>query len=167
MTVLADVTMEQQRSPQWCWAAITSSLSAHIQGQTISQEDVVCRILANQNCRLQPTPDICNVPFPLENAIRRICLRMVGIRGQVPFTMIQSQIDQRRQPLPITLAFPTQFGPVSHYVLIKGCTATPTSQEVILLDPAHTDAGESHVPFINLVQGTSMQASWMQTFLIQ
>lgn len=167
MGVLAQVTMEQQRSDQWCWAAVTSSVFRTLQGQPITQEDVVCQILANEDCRLNPTPEICNIPFSLESAIQRICKCGVGVRGVLPFGDVQTQIDEKGHPLPISITFQTQFGSVVHYCLIKGCNAVNGNEEVILLDPAHMDAGESHVPYADLLDGSVLGAAWTQSYVIQ
>lgn len=167
MSVLNNVNMEKQKNDQWCWAAVTSSVFHALQNSSISQENVVCQMLINEDCRSSPTPDICNVPFPLEAAIKKICKCAVGMGRVLSFAQIQAQIDNARRPLPIGITFSTQFGSVLHYCLIKGCNTVNGSQEVIVLDPAHADAGESHISYAALCDGSAIGAPWTDSFVLQ
>jgi hypothetical protein len=167
MGVLDDINMEKQKNDQWCWAAVTSSVFPTFQDGSISQEDVVCQMLINQDCRSSPTPDICDVPFPLETAIRKMCKCTVRIGRVLSFAQIQAQIDNARRPLPIGITFSTQFGSVLHYCLIKGCNTVDGGQEVIVLDPAQADGGESHIPYAALCDGSAIGAPWTDSFVLR
>src|SRR5262249_39796712 len=145
---------------------VTSSVFHALKGASISQEDIVCRMLINDDCRSLPTPDICNVPFPLETAIRKICECSVTMVQVLSFAQIQAEIDSGR-PLPIGITFSTPFGSVLHYCLIKGSNILSGEQEVIVLDPAHVDAGESHVPYKLLCDGSAMGGTWSDSFILQ
>jgi len=166
MGVLNQVTMEQQRNEKWCWAAVTSSVFRALKQTPISQAQVVCQVLNNPNCRLEPTPDECNKVFLLDVALQEVCECNVNVvENTLDFADLQNQVDSQSRPVPITLRFN---GGVFHYCLIKGCNDAGGLQEVILLDPAHLNGGETHIPYADLCDGAVLGgATWVQSFVIQ
>jgi hypothetical protein len=168
MGVLNNVKMQQQKNSQWCWAAVTCCVFPTFQPGPVTQEDVVCKMLINEDCRLSPTPGICDVPFPLEMAIRKICKCVVRLKEVLSFAQIQNQIDTAQRPLPIGLTFTSPLGFVLHYCVIKGCAIlSDGKQEVIVLDPAHADQSESRVSYAALCDGSAMGAQWTDSFVLQ
>ena len=167
MGLLDHVTMERQKNDQWCWAAVTSSVFKALQNAPITQEAVVCQVLNNPACSLQPTPTECDQPFLLDIALPQICQCAVTVQGVLPFSDLQDQIDKLNRPVAIGLALSTPLGSVIHYCLLKGCDDTTGQQEVIMLDPAHMAAGESHISYSDLCDGAVLGAVWTQSFLIQ
>jgi Papain-like cysteine protease AvrRpt2 len=167
MGVLAQVTMEQQKNDQWCWAAVTGSVFNFLQNASITQEEVVCRVLNNPACSTQPTPSECDRPSLLDIALPQICPCNLSTQGVLPFSDLQDQIDNHSHPVPIALEFATRLGSVVHYCLIKGCNEAAGGQEIILLDPAHMNAGECHISYVDLCDGAVLGATWIQSFVIQ
>jgi hypothetical protein len=166
MGELNNVSMQQQRNDQWCWAAVTSCVAGALQNRVLTQEDVVCQVLMNNNCNLSPTPDECNIPVALEVALGQVCGCAVNLLGQIPFASIQNQIDGVGRPLPIAVAFTGPFGFVIHYCIIKGYNTANGEPEVILLDPAHALAGESLIHYSALCDGSAMGGPWVESFVI-
>lgn len=167
MGVLTRVTMEQQKNDQWCWAAVTSSVFEYLQNAPITQEQVVCQVLNNPGCSVQPTPTVCDKPFLLDIALPQICQCNLSAQGVLQFSDLQDQIDNQNHPVPISIEFETPLGSVIHYCLIKGYNETAGGQEIILLDPAHMEAGESHISYVDLCDGAILGATWTQSFIIQ
>jgi len=164
MAVL-DLTLEEQKCQEWCWAAVTSGIARFVGAGTPSQEDVVCTMLKNGDCRDTPTPDRCNVPFALDRALAKMCGRSVSIRRVIPFPDIQQQIDELGQPVPIAIEFPESLG-VLHYCILTGCAEVTGKQEVVLLDPAHPGGGAIHIAYEDLVSSVALHASWRQSMIL-
>lgn len=163
MSVLA-ITMEEQAADQWCWAAVTSSACESVNNHSISQEAIVCQVLANSNCGTKPVPQECDIPVSLENSLKEICNCGVDIEGVLAFEEIQNQIDIIGRPVAIGIKFTVPGQSVMHYCLVKGCDAVDGNREVIVLDPAHN--GESHMSYESLKDGSVLGAPWLESFIL-
>src|SRR5437016_3318571 len=120
MATLDGVVLEHQRNDQWCWAAITLGVCRFFGDANLSQERIVCMTLNNDDCSGSPTPDECNIPFPLELALKTVG-HLSSQTGVLPFSDLQKQIDNQGRPVAISVMFENELGVTNHYCLIKGC----------------------------------------------
>jgi hypothetical protein len=122
-------TLQPQHQSEWCWAAITASLSKHYNpDSTWCQCKLATRLTkrkktGDKDCCSHPyTKDIahvCNQPQYLEQALRLIGrLAAPPITGPMTFGRIEKEILAGR---PVCARIRWGRATVGHFVLIYGC----------------------------------------------
>ena len=123
------------------------------------------QMLNNPGCGATPTPEACDIPYPLEWALDAM-KHLKDALGVMSFAEIQQEIDSARRPVAICIVFNGPLGPTNHYCLIKGCDVISGTSHVTVLDPSPINAPESHIPLEDLSSGIALGGAWTQSFTV-
>lgn len=129
-------TLRPQETANWCWAAVTQMLSAHL-GISVTQCDLANHRFSKTNCCEPenddsdcPKTNDCNTPGWLE-------LDYAGVKfdesaAALSWESLQNQIYCSKKPM--GYAYGTS-GVVGHVVVIKGYISVNGTNYVVLNDP--------------------------------
>lgn len=122
-------TLQKQLQSEWCWAAITASVSKHYNPDSpwcqckLATKMTGSKTTGDQGCCSRPyTKDLahtCNQPQYLERALRMVGrLAAAPTAGPLTFSNIQKEILAGR---PVCARIRWGRATVGHFVLIYGC----------------------------------------------
>jgi hypothetical protein len=136
------ISLQRQLQSEWCWAAITASISRHYdQDSPWCQCKLATRMTrSDKDCCSHPyTRDIahtCNQAQYLEKALRIVGrLAAPPVAGPLTFARIQKEVLAGR-PVCVRIAWPEST--VGHFTLIYGCRRSKSgSQWLYVEDPLY------------------------------
>jgi hypothetical protein len=166
MPDLLNLDMEHQQNRQWCWAALTQAVCGYFGDAAATQASIVCQVLANPFCGDSPTPNPCDVPFPVDVALDEFS-HLNDRLGVLPFAQVQEQIDQLQRPVAILVQFAASTGTVNHTCLIKGWEMVGGVPYITLLDPSPVNGTQTHVAYDDLCSGLALGGPWMESFTVK
>ncbi len=162
--------IEPQEQNDWCWAAVSNSTDHYYDPRSsLAQCKIVKQVLAaTTDCC--GSPGACNQPEKLQTALTRIGRLNRLIVGPSDFTLIKSEIDQKR-PVCVRIQW---FGAGAHFVVISGYTVLASGDRII--EVADSFYGESssgtyhgiwNIDFDLFPASYQSGGTWSATFLTQ
>jgi Papain-like cysteine protease AvrRpt2 len=152
-----NLTMQHQLQDNWCWAAVSTSVAHFFGNTTWTQCVVVSKEVDDGACCTDGSSKKCNVPWRLDNALRRVKVlkkKSNGMPGKLDG--VRGELDAGR-PVCIRIGWS---GGGGHFIAIEGYR--DDSGSVAIEDPWH---GTSDVPIsvfrAGRYQGTG---SWTHTY---
>ena len=93
------LTVEHQQQTQWCWAAVSNSVS-HFDdaGSTWTQCAIVNAELGQTTCCTNGSSAACNQPWYLDRALTRVGCLLSWASGTLSFATVKSLINSTRPP---------------------------------------------------------------------
>ena|SRR5688572_5619178 len=129
---ILEIPVRAQEQTLWCWAAITSGISAVYSSTPLAPCKIAARVLT-QDCCHEPLP--CNREASLDEALGVVGLACT-IRevdpnnGSISFQEVGESIVTRR--LPIGARIRDKATGDAHFVLIIGCD--PATEKIVCAD---------------------------------
>ena len=151
---------------QWCWAAVTSSVSGYPDPPHNAPVSM-CQLASNEfglNCCANPTPGPCDVQNTLDGPLGRIGrLRQPIITGYLSPTAVSNELSANL-PLPIRVVW-TKSGGGGHFVAIYGMRLVGTQIQFAVSDPIY---GETSVDGAALISGGYLAGggAWSHSYLV-
>ena len=124
--------LQRQLQSEWCWAAITASISSHYDPESPWCQ---CKLAArltkgDQDCCSDP--HACNRPQYLEKALRIVGrLAAPPTAGPLTFARIQKEILAGR-PICVRIGWPGSA--IGHFTLIYGCTKSKSGNQWLYVE---------------------------------
>jgi hypothetical protein len=110
-------TIQRQTQEQWCWAAVSASVSRFYNSRTSWTQ---CALANNQfgqvSCCSKGFLSQCNKPWYLDRALDKVGHFRAFSSGAAMMGQVQSEVDAGR-PLPVRVGWPVGGG---HFLLITG-----------------------------------------------
>lgn len=131
---LPNYVRQQQLQGEWCWAAVSASISSYFAVKAWTQCDIATAEFAASgfNCCGSDGPSGCNQSWHLESALARVGHYDRIVSHAESFAVIQSEIGAGR-PLGCHIAWN---GGGGHFVVIGGWSIAPDGTEwVDVYDP--------------------------------
>ena len=154
-------TMQHQQQTQWCWAAVSTSVSVYYDASsTWTQCTVVNAELGQTTCCSSGSSAACNQPWYLDLALMRTGNLTVVSNGTTAFASIRTEIDAGR-PLGVRIGWS---GGGGHFVVIEGYKPDPGSERVAVEDPWYGASDLALTAFTSSYQGTG---SWTHSYTTQ
>jgi hypothetical protein len=148
------LVMQQQLQPQWCWAAVTSSVATFYRNQGWTQCRVVNTLLGLATCCTSGSSDACNEPFYLDKALDRVGDLNDFTTGALPWNQVQSEIDGGR-PIGVRIGWISGGG---HFVAVSGYS----NQSVVdVRDPWY---GSSSVDYMSFRTSYKGYGQWTHSY---
>ncbi|HEX8442263.1 MAG TPA: papain-like cysteine protease family protein [Allosphingosinicella sp.] len=139
----------QGKRPQWCWAAVTSSISGY-PNPPHDAPVTMCKIASNElgpNCCATPVPGACDVQNTLDGPLGNIGrLRQPVITGYLGETAVRAELSANL-PLPIRVVW-TKSGGGGHFCVIYGIRTVGTQLQYAVSDPIYGEASVAHAALI-------------------
>lgn len=164
------LTVESQQQTQWCWAAVSNSVSHFYDaGSTWSQCSIVNAELAQTTCCTNGSSAACNQSWYLDKALTRVGCLLSWASGTLTFATIQSLINSGRPPCARQgwsgggghfMAIVCYFEGLLGLVLGGGSTA----KRLRISDPWYGDSVVDYDVFVTGYQGTG---SWTHSYRTQ
>ncbi|MGA7613999.1 MAG: papain-like cysteine protease family protein [Thermoanaerobaculia bacterium] len=157
-----ELSCEHQEQTQWCWAAVTSAISAfYTVAGTIRYPQ--CALARKQfdreDCCRSGSEPACNRWWYLDQSLSGTRnLEQILAGRQVEIEELQKLLDAGR-PVAARIEWPDTTG---HFVIIAGYEATPDRVDLWILDPWYGDALHSLDSFSTSYQGSGR---WESTYL--
>jgi hypothetical protein len=156
----------QGRFTQWCWAAVTSSVSTypdppHAAGATMCQ---LASDELHKPCCADPLPDGCNEQNTLDGPLDRIGrLRAPIITGHLGPNAVATELAADL-PVPIRIEW-TRSGNGGHFLAIYGIRTIPAGVQLAVSDPIY---GESAVMGAALIAGGYLGGGgkWTHSYVV-
>ncbi len=150
-------TMQHQQQTQWCWAAVSTSVSHFYNpASTSTQCDVVNAELGQTTCCHDGSTSACNQPWYLDAALTRTGNLKSWAGGSVPFSTVDHEIDALR-PLGVRIGWS---GGGGHFVILAGYLEGATNY-IGVEDPWYGSSDVAYDTFLTSYQGTG---SWTHTY---
>lgn len=157
--VILDFTLELQQQNNWCWAAIATSIGNFYDNSSLSQKEIVSRLL-NIDISLLPdqTDDkhISNQQRTLDESLTLVNSFSHWSLGRPSFERLLLEISAGR---PVCVRIEWLEGG-AHYLVIKGIN--PGEQLLHIEDSLHGPSVVAYNSFPKLYLG--MGAIWTETF---
>ena len=156
----------QGNRPQWCWAAVTSSISGYPDPPHGSPTSM-CQIASNElgpNCCATPVPGACDVQNTLDGPLNGIGrLRQPVIKGFLSPTAVSNELSADL-PLPIRVVW-TKSGGGGHFCAIYGMRMVGTQVQYAVSDPIY---GETSIMGAALISGGyhAGGGAWSHSYLV-
>lgn len=158
---LQGFTVSHQLQPEWCWAAVSSSI-ANFYGPTQWTQCGVASSFLKIDCCGGDASGPCNQPEPLDDP-----LNLVGHYGRrddqpEPFTVVQAEINGRR-PLACRIVWANSGGNLAHFVALGGWSvAADGSTYVNVCDPLYGTVQKKYEDFVSayMTSGDRWQNSY-------
>jgi hypothetical protein len=149
--------IQTQQQDQWCWAAVSSSISSYYSASsTWSQCEVASHVLQRRCCG---NPGRHNVAARLQHALG-VVGRLKGIvRGSLAFDDIRTEL-LRGNPIAARIEWRDGGG---HFVIIRGCHERSGVQFLSIADPFFPDSIQRYERFVRSYRGAGQ---WSDTFLV-
>lgn len=148
-------TMEAQSQTEWCWAAVTVSVSMFYSTMsTWSQCSLVNDQLGQTTCCANGSTTQCNQPYYLDLSLTRTGNLASVTTGTATMAQVQSEIDANR-PLGVRIGWPNGGG---HFVVIDGYS---TPNDLDIQDPWYGPSTIDYNTFLTAYQGTG---SWTHSY---
>ena len=151
-------TMQHQQQTQWCWAAVSTSVSLYYDtSSTWTQCTVVNAELGQTTCCQNGSTSACNQPWYLDLALQRTGNLDGFSGGTTSFADIRTQIDAGR----LLGARIGWSGGGGHFAVIEGYKPGPGDQRVAIDDPWYGASDITYNTFATSYQGTG---SWTHSY---
>jgi hypothetical protein len=151
-------TMQHQQQTQWCWAAVSTSVSLYYDtSSTWTQCTVVNAELNQTTCCQNGATAACNQPWYLDRALQRTGNFDGFSGGTTAFADVRTEIDAGR-PLGTRVGWS---GGGGHFAVIEGYKPGPTEQRVAIDDPWYGASDLTYNTFATSYQGTG---SWTHSY---
>jgi hypothetical protein len=151
-------TMQHQQQTQWCWAAVSTSVSLYYDtSSTWTQCTVVNAELNQTTCCQNGATAACNQPWYLDRALQRTGNLDGFSGGTTAFADVRTEIDAGR-PLGTRVGWS---GGGGHFAVIEGYKPGPTEQRVAIDDPWYGASDLTYNTFATSYQGTG---SWTHSY---
>ena len=164
------LTVEHQQQTQWCWAAVSNSVSHFYDaGSTWTQCAIVNAELGQTTCCTNGSSSACNQPWYLDRALTRVGCLLSWASGTLTFATVKSLINSTRPPcarqgwsgggghvMAIVCYFEGLLG------LLAG--AGSTAKRLRISDPWYGDSVVDYDVFVSGYQGTG---SWTHSYRTQ
>jgi hypothetical protein len=165
MSEFLTLTMQPQIQPNWCWAAVASSVSDFLRDRNsagaFSQCQIACKILGQTTCCDDGGSDACNQDSALDPALEVIGhLNGDPIGGPISFDSIMTQTSP---PYSVPIGVRVSNGAQGHFLLIVGFNNDDGNQWVYVADPCYGPATYDLNDFTNGYQGMP----WTDTYPIK
>lgn len=164
------LTVEHQQQTQWCWAAVSNSVSHFYNaGSTWSQCTIVNAELGRTNCCTNGSSSACNQSWYLDRALRRVGCLLSWASGTLSFATLRSLLGASRPPC----ARQGWSGGGGHFMAVvcvfEGLVgalsgAGSTARRVKISDPWY---GDSIVDYTTFVSGYQGSGSWTHSYRTQ
>lgn len=157
---MAKFIMQDQQLDQWCWAAVTASVSQFLLGSARTPCDVATHLLRKPCCRNE---DACDEPASLTLALRAFKL-LAGspIQGPLSFAEIQQTIDAGFV-IPARIVWDGNPS-TAHFVVISGYAVERNGVPQLQVDDPHY--GRSIIDHEQFVSSYLDRGQWQQTYAI-
>jgi hypothetical protein len=149
-------TLQHQNETQWCWAAVTASITAFYRNTGWTQCNLANNQFGQTTCCTTGSSTACNEPWYLDRALDRVGNLGNFTAGALSLTQIQSEIDAGR-PIGVRIGWP---GGGGHFVTITGYS----DQNVVnVQDPWYAPQGVAvdYATFRSRYQGAGQ---WTHTY---
>jgi hypothetical protein len=151
-------TMQHQQQTQWCWAAVSTSVSHYYDSSsTWTQCTVANAELGQTTCCQNGSSAACNVPWYLDDALQRTGNLNAFSGGAASFADVRTEIDSGR-PLGVRIGWS---GGGGHFAVIEGYKPGPGTQRVAIDDPWYGASDLTYSGFQSGYQGTG---SWTHSY---
>ncbi len=170
MSGILDFNMQHQDNDNWCWAALTASVTSYF--QQVSPNAVVSQCKIVQSCLAAQIPicaadcqnEACNQTFYLEQSLGAVNhLDGYAFSLYPTYDSITSVILNRRMPIGVRLAR----GPYAHFVLIVGFDDDNDSQDLFVADPLYGPGQYSYRISYALLCRQADGTVWTHTYPIK
>jgi Papain-like cysteine protease AvrRpt2 len=153
-------TMQPQQQTQWCWSAVSTSVSlSYDPSSTWTQCTVVNAELGETTCCANGGSAACNKPWYLDLALHRVGNLASWASGARPFADVQTEINNGR-PLGARIGWS---GGGGHFVVLEGYFPGAT-QQLAVDDPWYGASDLSYASLSASYQGTG---SWTHSYFTQ
>jgi hypothetical protein len=88
---LANFLLQYQQFSNWCWAAVSASVSGYFSPPGTNQCSIASAELGKTCCG--PTNPACNVPWYLDRALSRVGHYRSIVNSSVPFGQVRTEIS--------------------------------------------------------------------------
>lgn len=151
-------TMQHQQQTQWCWAAVSTSVSLYYDtSSTWTQCTVVNAELGQTTCCQNGSTSACNQPWYLDLALQRTGNLDAFAGGTTSFADLRTEIDAG-QPLGARIGWS---GGGGHFAVIEGYKPGPGDQRVAIDDPWYGASDLTYNTFATSYQGSG---SWTHSY---
>jgi len=164
------LTVEHQQQTQWCWAAVSNSVSHFYDAaSTWTQCTIVNAELGQTTCCTNGSSAACNKPWYLDRALSRVGCLLSWASGTLTFATVQSLVNSGRPPC----ARQGWSGGGGHFMaivcyfegilgLLSGSGST--ARRLRISDPWYGDSVVDYDVFVSGYQGTG---SWTHSYRTQ
>jgi hypothetical protein len=165
--------MERQSKDKWCWAAVSASIERYFLPNSSWTQCRVARSLAagqklsgvsvNANCC--GSPDACNKPAALDDALRVVGRLKAIVPGPLSFDDVRTEIDNNR---PVGVRIGWDGG--GHFVAIHGYHVSPDGsiRIVHVSDPQFGSSSLYYEHFVSCyLFWTDTGGFWTDSYLIR
>lgn len=155
-----DFRVARQLQTQWCWAAVSSSVSAYYPGgPSWSQCAVASAELGGPCCQAGGSFQ-CNQPWYLENALTRVDHLACAFPAAVASSDVADELNHNR-PVALRVGWS---GGGGHFLAIRGIQPGGQDDILYLTDPIY---GESLIQRTALLGGGYQgSGSWTHSYLV-
>jgi len=164
------LTVEHQQQTQWCWAAVSNSVSHFYDaGSTWTQCTIVNAELGQTTCCTNGSTAGCNQPWYLDRALTRVGCLLSMASGTLSFATVKSLINSGRPPC----ARQGWSGGGGHFMAIvcyfegllgQLAGAGSTARRLRISDPWYGDSVVDYTVFVSGYQGTG---TWTHSYRTQ
>lgn len=151
--------IQKQLLPNWCWAAVTSSVGDFYGVGQKSQGQLANDCLKQTTCTNTPPGIGCDAPFDTAEALRSVSHLNAVTPGPLLQTSVASEIAGKH-PVGLGIYWPTS--KVGHAIVISAYAGAGDTASITVQDPAH--ATVSSVAFKGFPGNAYPNASWSRTF---
>jgi hypothetical protein len=158
-------TMQTQQETNWCWAAVSASISAYFgvpagpSGGTWLQCEVANCALKQSSCCQDGSTALCNQDWYLEQGLT--CVNHLAgppVAGPSLYSYIQQEIDADR-PVALRIGW---YGDGGHFVALSGYDNSSGTQFVDVEDPWYGPSTYDYTAFSTAYQ--SGAGGWTDTY---
>ena len=147
-----DFTMQRQQQPEWCWAAVSTSVVSFFDPGTAWTQCQVAAAEMNSNCCEDGSTSVCNHWWYLDKALIRTDT-FVEMQGAPASGLGPAPAEIRAgRPLAVRIAWS---GGGGHFIVIEGCQRD--GNRVALDDPWY---GASELPVNSFRSAYQGNGSW-------
>ena len=160
------IAVQTQLQTEWCWAAVTASISAFYSDAPAKKQCELATTLLYTDCCIEPLPPppppawSGNAPYALDGALQLVNhLKGDLISDVIPFAQIVTEIDAGN---PVCCHINWTTGNLGgHFNVIVGYDGT--TRDVIVRDP-YSPYGQSTLPY-ETFKSNYHGGTWDQTYL--
>lgn len=149
-------TMQRQSQPNWCWAAVSTSVSHYYVGNSPwTQCKVADAQLGKTTCCSAPGP--CNVYGYLDRALQTVGCYAGMTASAIPYNAVETQMSLKR-PLGMRVAWS---GGGAHFIAAHGTSIVGNQQMMAVSDSIY---GDSLYRYGSLYRGSG---TWTHSYYTQ
>lgn len=157
------LSVQPQLETNWCWAAVSTSISAFYNAATRWTQCLVANAaLPRTDCCSAPAnsdPTLCNKPWYLDIALQVTSNFRQVLGAPLSFGALQTEINNSR-PVGCRIGWS---GGGGHFVAIVGWLAASSGTEYIdVSDPIYLD---SQIAFANFASAYQSGGTWTHSYL--